>query len=50
MLAITLCLPYWPLILSARLLVRLVAGGGGGGGLGFGNRLVTKGLGLGYGC
>ena len=50
MLAITMCL----LILSARRLVRLVAGGGGGGGggsqLGFGNRLVTRGLGLGYGC
>ena len=45
MLAITLCLPYRPLILSARRLVMLVAGG-----LGFGNRLVTRGLGLGYGC
>ena len=25
-------------------------GGGGGGGLSFGNRLVMRGLGLGYGC
>ena len=37
MLAITLCLPYRPLILSARRLVRLVlVAGGGGGGVGAG--------------